>query len=73
MISSDRASLKEVLGDSVIYFNPESKEEIISSLLLINSDDNIRNVLIERGKRNISRFSWDKSASQLNEILLSNF
>ncbi|HHS9965205.1 TPA: glycosyltransferase family 4 protein [Raoultella ornithinolytica] len=73
VISSDRASLKEVLGDSVIYFNPESKEEIISSLLLINSDDNIRNVLIERGKRNISRFSWDKSASQLNEILLSNF
>jgi hypothetical protein len=40
----------------VIYFNPESKEEIISSLLLINADENIRNDLIERGKKNKVNF-----------------
>ncbi|CAI1599459.1 D-inositol-3-phosphate glycosyltransferase [Serratia liquefaciens] len=69
VISSDRASLKEVLEDSAIYFNPESKEDIIEALEIVNNDISLRIRLKQMGSKNITRFSWHSSAAKVNKII----
>ncbi|EPY4367973.1 TPA: glycosyltransferase family 4 protein [Klebsiella quasipneumoniae] len=69
VISSDRASMPEVLGNSVLYFNPESTSEIVMAILKLENNKNIRDELIERGRENASRFSWSKSALEVNNII----
>lgn len=69
VISSNTASMPEVLGESVLYFNPESKREIINALSLIVSDVELRAQLVEKGFKNKERFSWGESASKLNDII----
>jgi glycosyltransferase involved in cell wall biosynthesis len=69
VISSNRASMPEVLGDSVLYFNPESKDEIILAILEIENNKIVRDQLIEKGFSNIRRFSWTESAKKVNTII----
>jgi len=69
VISSNTASMPEVLGESVLYFNPESKSELINALRLIVIDAELRAQLVEKGFKNKERFSWGKSASKLNDII----
>ncbi|AZP43596.1 glycosyltransferase family 1 protein [Rahnella sp. CJA17(1/100)] len=69
VISSNSASMPEVLGDSVLYFNPQSKSEIVKALELIADNHELRNKLVTYGFKNIKRFSWVKSANKLNNII----
>lgn len=69
VISSNTASMPEVLGESVLYFNPESKRELINALRLIVTDAELRAQLVEKGFKNTERFSWAKSAGKLNDII----
>ncbi|HGE8353993.1 MULTISPECIES: glycosyltransferase family 4 protein [Serratia] len=67
--SSNRASLPEVLSDSVLYFSPDNEAEIITTMELLIASQSIRNDLIERGYKNVKRFSWDNSATKLNNLI----
>lgn len=69
VISSNSASMPEVLGNSVLYFNPESKTELVKALELISENYELRNKLVACGFENITRFSWGKSANKLNNII----
>jgi glycosyltransferase involved in cell wall biosynthesis len=69
VISSDRASLKEILNDSALFFDPSSTNEIIDAIHLIDTDKNIRNELIIKGSVNVLRYSWDESAKKLNLLI----
>ena len=51
--SSNRASLPEVLSDSVLYFSPDNEVEIITTMELLIASQSIRNDLIERGYKNV--------------------
>lgn len=66
VVSSDRASLKEVLQDSALFFDPAKKSEIIEALQIIDSDETLRKELIDKGIENLKRFSWEISAKKLN-------
>jgi len=69
VISSDRASLKEVLADSAVYFSPDSKAEIIEALESVDKDASLRESLKRKGENNVTRFSWSSSAEKLNKII----
>ena len=69
VISSDRASMPEVLGESVLYFDPESKSDMVKSLELICENELLRDKLIAAGLNNVERFSWLNSATKINEII----
>ncbi len=69
VISSNSSSLPEVLEDSAYFFNPNDLTSITNALVKINSDCKLRDALIQKGFLNIPRFSWQKSATQLNEII----
>ncbi|HCT4435984.1 TPA: glycosyltransferase family 4 protein [Klebsiella aerogenes] len=69
VISSNRASLKETLGDSVLYFDPDSKYELIKAIIKLNNNADERNLLIDKGKSNVERYSWERSAEKLNILI----
>ncbi|MEE4409334.1 MULTISPECIES: glycosyltransferase family 4 protein [unclassified Serratia (in: enterobacteria)] len=69
VISSNSASLPEVLGDSALYFSPDNTNDIAACISRITSDDALRQQLIQSGFNNIKRFSWTLSASKINELI----
>lgn len=72
VISSNAASMPEVLRTSAYYFDPKSKISIQDSLVRITTDINLRKKLINLGFENIKRFSWEKSGKIINDILNNN-
>ena len=61
---SNRASLPEVAGDAAAYFDPANTEEMAAVLTQLLNDPGERRSLIERGKKNLERFSWEQTARQ---------
>lgn len=61
VISSNAASLPDVLSDSVIYFDPLNIQQIKEKIELISSNSNLQIQLREKGFENTKRFSWLKN------------
>jgi glycosyltransferase involved in cell wall biosynthesis len=58
VVSSDKTSMPEVLGDAAIYFNPENKEEMRVQIEKIISDENLRAELVKNGYEQVKKYSW---------------
>ena len=70
VICSSAASLPEVGGkDSVLYIDPYDVDDIKDKIETLISDENLQKELIEKGFKNIKRFSWEKSAEKIIEII----
>lgn len=59
---SNVTSLPEQAGDSALLFNPEDLEEIARQVQRLWTDDKLRSELVEKGRRNVARFSWEHTA-----------
>lgn len=63
----------EVYGDSVLYFDPSSVNDMAEKINALLTDEGLRQDLINRGYKNIIKYSWDKTADVtlrvFNEIL----
>lgn len=68
VVSSDRASLPEILGDSALLFNPWRLKELYLGVKTLTQDSAVREKMIKLGLDNASRFSWEKSARETLEI-----
>ena len=68
VVVSNVSSLPEVVGDAAILVNPENVFDIARGVreVLLNAD--LRAELIERGRKQASRFSWERTARQVVEI-----
>jgi len=64
-IVSNQTSLPEVGGDAVLYADPFSVNSISKAMLQMAADDRLRQKLIENGKLQRQKFSWDKTAQNL--------
>lgn len=69
VITSNRSSMPEIAGDAAILVNPDSEREIADAIRNVISDEELKNTLIQKGKKNIERFSWDKSAEYFCDLL----
>lgn len=68
VLCSSIEPLKEVLGKSALYADPYSIVDIAKKMeMMMNSD--YKDELKLLGKENLLRFSWNKSAWKLQEIL----
>ena len=68
-IVSDIGSLKEVCGDASLYIDPNSAEDIAEKIEVLVNDAALRNTLIEKGKLNIKKYSWEKSATLIADTI----
>jgi glycosyltransferase involved in cell wall biosynthesis len=68
VLASNTSSLPEVLGDAALLINPENVFEIARGMKSILLDLPMRERLIEKGSKHISRFSWESAAKQVIEV-----
>jgi glycosyltransferase involved in cell wall biosynthesis len=69
VVSSSRAAMPEVLGDSVLYFDPSDSDGFCNAIVNIIENHDLRNSLITRGFENVGRFSWESSARKIIELV----
>lgn len=68
VIASNRSSIPETVGDAACLINPDDPEELSSRIQLVLRDNDLRNQLIEKGFRRISKLNWSDSALRLIDI-----
>ncbi len=68
VIASNVSSMPEVLGDAAILVNPENVFEIARGIQEALLDDQLRAQLIERGRAQAARFSWERTAREVLDI-----
>lgn len=69
VITSNITSMPEVANDAAMLVDPFSVESIANGMRSIYNDENLRNVLIEKGRKRKQDFSWDKTADLLWESI----
>jgi glycosyltransferase involved in cell wall biosynthesis len=69
VVCSDASSLPEVAGDAALLVDPLDTEAWAEALGQILRDDALRRTLVERGFRQVRRFSWRRCAEQTLRIL----
>ncbi len=69
VITSMVTSIPEVAGDAALLVDPMDINEISRGFSAIASDQTLRNQLVEKGKLNTTRFSWNRSAEATWEVL----
>lgn len=65
---SRRSSLPEVAGEAAAYFDPENTEEIGATIRRLLADADERRHLVERGRRRLDEFSWDRCAKATKAV-----
>lgn len=68
VITANAASIPEVGGDACLYFNPKSSDELADKIFLISTNSLLRRDLILKGKLQLSKFSWAKTAKETIDI-----
>lgn len=63
------ASLPEVYGDSVLYCDPYSIDDIALKLKAIVADSKLRQKLIQLGYVNVKRYSYRRSAIEMIKLI----
>jgi glycosyltransferase involved in cell wall biosynthesis len=68
VVSSNRSSLPEVVGDAAALVNPENVFDIARGIRDALTDEQLRISLIARGYEQARRFSWESTARQVLEV-----
>ena len=69
VLTSDRASLKEVAGDAALVVDPEDERSIASGLIALLEHEDVRSKLSELGPKQAANFSWKKTVDLFLEAL----
>ncbi len=72
VVASNVSSLPEVVGDAAVLVNPEIVFDIARGLRDVLLDEQLRRTMIERGRAQAARFSWERTARQVLEIYLQS-
>lgn len=65
VITSNISSMPEICGDAGLVVNPNNIEAIAQAMNDVASNQELRQRLIEKGRIQKMKFSWDKTASAL--------
>jgi len=62
VITSNRSSLPEVVGDAALLVDPDDRAELADAMARIVDQEPLREDLRERGLKQAQRFSWEETA-----------
>ncbi len=71
VITSNTSSMPEIGGDAALYADPNDPDAIAKHMLDLYRNETHRIALVEAGKQQAARFSWDRSAEKLWQIILA--
>ena len=69
VICSQTSAMPETGGDAAQYIDPADPESIAKAMLQIYKDESLRSNLIAAGSEPAGKFSWQRSALSINEIV----
>jgi glycosyltransferase involved in cell wall biosynthesis len=72
VLTGNVSSLPEVAGEAAVLVDPHRSEAIANGLIRLITDTDLRQQLVERGRRQVQKFSWDEAAKQTLDILKRN-
>jgi glycosyltransferase involved in cell wall biosynthesis len=64
VVCTGGTSLPEVAGEAAIFADPRNPEEFAQALHNVFTNASLRSTLIEKGRRNLLRFSWANTAKE---------
>jgi glycosyltransferase involved in cell wall biosynthesis len=67
--ASSAASIPEVCGDSVLYFDPYNPDDIADKIYRIVTNPALSKSLVDSGIQKIKTFSWDISAQKTCKLI----
>src|SRR5229473_3029094 len=69
---SDIAPLREVAGETALYFDPLEDDALAAALDRIVADEPLRARLAQAGRERARTFTWERSAAKTLEVLLAS-
>ena len=69
VVASNTTSMPEVGGDAALYIDPADPSSIASAIVSLD-DEALREELIEKGRRQRTLFSWDRTAELLWDSMM---
>lgn len=69
VVTSEISSLPEAGGSAAVYFDPYNVQDIADKILSVIKSESRRKEMIEKGYKQVKKFSWEKAATQTLEIL----
>jgi glycosyltransferase involved in cell wall biosynthesis len=70
VVSSNRTSLPEILGEAALYFDPNNNIDVYEKLKKIIKNKHLRQELVEKGKMQINQYNWFSSAYSTYKLYL---
>ncbi|MDH3404626.1 MAG: glycosyltransferase family 4 protein [Acidobacteriota bacterium] len=68
VVTSDRSSLPEVVGDAGIQVNPRNTRDLAAALVKLVADPALRAELGAEARARVERFSWERSTEALERV-----
>lgn len=68
VIASDIPVFKEIYQDAASYFDPTNSKELADKLKSIIENQKLREDLIKKGKEQVKKYSWEKTAKQTLKV-----
>jgi glycosyltransferase involved in cell wall biosynthesis len=68
VITSNTSAIPESVGDAAILLDPHDKESLSLAMTKLNENEEMRQVLIAKGKVELQKRSWEKTV----DIILNN-
>ena len=69
VISSTGGSLKEILEDSALFFNPESSEDLSEKISIFLENKGLRENYQQKGFTHSQKFRWYKAVEKYLSVL----
>ena len=69
IVASKTTSMPEVGGDAVLYIDPHNPEDIAHAISSLR-DDSLRQKMIERGRIQRTKFSWERTSNLLWDSMM---
>jgi len=68
VVASEIPALREVLGESALFVDPYSVQNMAEGIARVVDDASVREALIKKGFERAGRFSWKKMATDMLKI-----
>jgi glycosyltransferase involved in cell wall biosynthesis len=68
LVSSNATCMPEIYGDAAHYFDPHDIDDMAAKIDEVLSSEGLRKELIQKGKEQLKKYSWEKMARETLEI-----
>lgn len=70
VLSSQAASMPEILGSAAMYFDPQNENDFLEKAKRLRSDQELRESLIAKGLEQVKKYSWWECALSTKNLYL---